>query len=69
MTERVLSQLAGKPPLIEPSASELIRAHIRHARNLAAEHGYGDLAPLLDGAGFGLEELEFTPESAPSPRD
>jgi hypothetical protein len=68
MTESA-KKLAGKPPLIEPSASDLIRAHIRNARNLAAEYGYPNLVPFLESAGFGLEEVEFMPEFARSPRE
>jgi hypothetical protein len=60
MSESAPTIAAGKPPLIEPSASDLIRAHLRNARNLAAEHGYSNLLPLLERAGFGLEEVELS---------
>jgi hypothetical protein len=54
------SSAADTPPLIEPSASDLIRAHIRKAHKLAADHGYSNLVPLLESAGFGLEEGELS---------
>jgi hypothetical protein len=61
MSQSALTPAADRPPLIEPSASDLIRAHLRDARNLAAEHGYFNLMPLLETAVFGLEEVELTP--------
>ncbi|BCJ91573.1 hypothetical protein IZ6_23080 [Terrihabitans soli] len=59
MSKSALNSPIDRPALIEPSASDLIRAHLRNARDLAAEHGYSNLMPLLEMAGFGLEEVEF----------
>ncbi len=64
MPESALKTTAGKPPLVEPDAWDLIRAYLRSARNLAAEHGYFNLLPLLETAVFGLEEVELTPRPA-----
>jgi hypothetical protein len=60
MSEPVLPIAADELRLIEPNAPDIIRAHLRTARHLAAEYGYSTLLPLLELAGFGLEEIELS---------